>query len=60
MDDLVWTSHVTDNQGIHKTFILVVILWDRLEDFIEGEQQCPHFPCNLTKDIVRVNLPHSL
>jgi hypothetical protein len=35
-------------------------MWDRLEDFIKGEQQHSHFPCNFTKDIVHVNLPHFL
>ena len=60
MDDLVWTNHVTHGQGLHKTSMLAVILWDRLEDFIQGEQQHPHFPYKFTKGIVRVNLPHSL
>ena len=60
MDDLVWTNHVTHGQGIQKTSMLAVILWDRLEDFIQGVQQHLHFLCNFMKDIVRVNLPHSL
>lgn len=60
MDDLVWTNHVTQGQGIQKNSKLAVILWDRLQDFIQGEQQHPHFPCNFTKEIIRVNLPHSL
>lgn len=60
MDDLVWTNHVSQGQGIQKTSKLAVILWDRLEDFIKGEQQHPHFPCTFNKNIVRVNLPHSL
>ena len=60
MEDLVWTNHVTHGQGIHKTSLLATILWDRLDDFIKGEQQHPQFPCKFTKDIVRVNLPHSL
>ena len=60
MDDLVWTGHVTHGQGLHKTSMLAVILWDRLEDFIQGEQQHPHFPCKFTKEIVRVNQPHFL
>ena len=60
MDDLVWTNHVTQGQGTHKNSKLAVILWDRLQDFIQGEQQHPQFPCNFTKEIIRVNLPHSL
>jgi hypothetical protein len=60
MDDLVWTNHVSQEKGKQKTSMLVVILWDRLQDFIAGEQQHPQFPCNFTKEIVRVNLPHSL
>jgi hypothetical protein len=60
MDDLVWTNHISQGQGIHKTSMLAVILWDRLQDFITREQQHPQFPCNFTKEIVRVNLPHSL
>ena len=60
MNDLLWTNHVTHDQGIHKTSMLAVILWDRLEDFIKDEQQHPHFPCNFMKDTVCINLPHSL
>lgn len=60
MDDLVWTNHASQGQGIQKTSMLSVILWDRLEDFIKGEQQHPQFPCNFTKEIVRLNLPNSL
>ena len=36
MEDLVWTDHVTNGKGRHKGSRLVVILWDRLEDFISG------------------------
>lgn len=38
MDDLVWTNYMTNGYGIPKTSMLVVILWDRIEDFIKGEQ----------------------
>lgn len=60
MNDLVWTNHITQGQGKQKTSKLAVILWDRLEDFIKGEEEHPQFPCNFTKEIVRVNLPNSL
>ena len=60
MDDLVWTNHITQGQGKRKSSLLAIILWDRLNDFIKGEEQYPQFPCNFTKEIVRVNLPHSL
>ncbi len=60
MENLVWTNHVTHGKGLQKTSKLAVILWDRLEDFINGEQQHPEFPCTFNKTRVRVNLPHSL
>ena len=34
LEDLVWTNHVTNGKGLR----LVVILWDRLDDFISSEQ----------------------
>ena len=38
MEDLVWTNHVTTGKGRHKGSKMTFILWDRLEDFISGEQ----------------------
>ena len=60
MEDLVWTNHVTSGQGRYKSSKLAIILWDRLDDFIKGEEHHPHAPCKYTKEIVRVNLPNSL
>ena len=34
LEDLVWTDHVTNGKGSR----LVVILWDRLDNFISREQ----------------------
>ena len=36
MEALVWTYYVTNGKGKHKGSRLVVILWDRSEDFISG------------------------
>ena len=60
MEDLVWTDHVTKNKGKSKSSKLAIIFWDRLDDFIKGEQSHPDFPCKYTKETVRKNLPNSL
>lgn len=60
MKDLIWTDHVTCGKGKYKSSKLAIILWDRLDNFIKGEQNHPHFPCKYTKETMRVNLPNSL
>ena len=40
--------------------MFAIILWDRLDDFINEEQHNPQFPCKYTKDILGVNLLSSL
>ena len=44
MEDLVWTDHVTNGKGRHKASRLAVILWDRLKDFISGEEHHASLP----------------
>ena len=60
MQDLVWTDHVTNGKGKYKTSKIAVIFWDRLDDFIQGEQHHPLYPCKFTKETIRVNGPNSL
>jgi hypothetical protein len=60
MEDLVWTYHVTTGSGIHKSSKLVVILWERLDDFIFGEEHHPLYPCRFNVEVIRQNLPNSL
>ena len=60
MEDLVWTDHMTNGKGIQKTSKLAVILWDRLKDFISGEEHHPLYPCKFRAEVIRRNLPNSL
>lgn len=60
MEDLQWTNHVTNGKGRHKGSKLAVILWDRLHDFISGEQHHPLYPCKFRAEVIRRNLPNSL
>ena len=58
--DLEWTKHVTNGKGKYKNSMLAVIFWDRLPDFIQGEQHHPLYPCKFTKEIIRVTAANSL
>ena len=58
--NLAWTNHVTHGKGKYKTSMLAVIFWDRLHDFIQGEQHHPLYPCKFTKEIIRVTATNSL
>ena len=58
--DLEWTERVTHGKGKYKNSMLAVIFWDRLPDFIQGEQHHPLYPCRFTKDIIRVTAANSL
>ena len=60
MEDLVWTNHVTHGKGRHKGSRMSLILWDRLDDFISGEQHHPLYPCRFNAEVIRRNLPNSL
>ena len=50
--DMVWRDRVT-RKGKYKTSLLVVIYWDRLHDFIQGEQHHPLYPYKYTKESIR-------
>ena len=60
MENLVWTDHVTIGNGLHKGSKLVVILWERLDDSIYGEEHHPLYPCRFNAQVIRQNLPNSL
>ena len=60
MEDLTWTDHITHGKGRHKGSRMAYILWDRLEDFISGEQNHTLYPCRFNADVIRRNLPNSL
>ena len=60
MEDLVWTDHVTFGSGLHRGSKLVVVLWERLDDFISGEQHRPLYPYGFNVKVIRRNLPNSL
>ena len=58
--DLLWTDLVTNGKGKYRTSKVAKIFWDRLADFIQGEQHDPLYPCKFTKETLRVNGPNSL
>jgi hypothetical protein len=60
MEDLLWTDHVTYENGRHKPSRMALIPWDRLGDFISGEEHNPLYPCRFNHDVIRRNLPNSL
>ena len=60
MQHLLWTDLVTNGKGKYRTSKVAVIFWDRLPDFIQGEQHDPLYPCKFTKETLRVNGPNSL
>ena len=60
MEDLVWIDHITHGNGRHKGSRMALILWDRLDDFISGEQNHTLYPCRFNVEVIRRNLPNSL
>ena len=60
MEDLVWTNHITHGKGRHKGSRMALILWDRLDDFISGEQHHTLYSCRFNAEVIRRNLPNSL
>ena len=60
MEDLMWTDHVTIESGLLKNLKLVVILWERLDDFNSGEEHHSLYPCRFNAKGIRRNMPNSL
>ena len=60
MEDLLWTDHVTHGKGKHKPSRMALIPWERLGDFLSGEENNPLYPCKFNHDVIRRNLPNSL
>ena len=58
-EDLQWTQQVLFGNGCY-IINYVVIPWERLYDYIVGEQDNDIFLCKFTKKIVKKNLPNSL
>ncbi len=44
----MWSPHFTSGHGLYRVAKIIVIPWNRLEDFVEGEQNNPDFPCKFT------------
>jgi hypothetical protein len=60
--DIVWLPHVTSGNGLYIHVEIIVIPWERLEDFVEGEHNNEDFPCKFTrtKNYSRSSTPNSL
>jgi hypothetical protein len=49
-DHITWLLHVTSRHNFYKQIEIAVIPWDRLEDFVQGEQNNPEFFLQIYKD----------
>lgn len=58
--DLTWAPHVNVGRGVQKQVKVAVISWDRLNDFIEGEQTDPQFPTTFTREVMKKQAPATL
>ncbi len=47
--DIKWLPHVTTKHGFYNHTKTLVIPWDWLKDFVQGEQNYPKFPCKFTR-----------
>ncbi len=61
-NDFMWLPHLTNGHGLYKEVKIGVVPWNRLKDFVEGEQNNPNFPCKFTriKDHIRSSTPSML
>jgi hypothetical protein len=49
-EDVTWRKELHSGRGEHvKEVHTAIILWDRLEEFVEGEKTMCDFPCTLNK-----------
>jgi hypothetical protein len=49
-EDLRWTKQINSGRGgLGKGIYSAIIPWDRLEDFVEGEESVCDFPCILNR-----------
>jgi hypothetical protein len=44
-EDITWMRNTNSNGRLKKEVLHAIILWNRLEDFVEGESICQDFPC---------------
>jgi hypothetical protein len=50
-EDLKWTKYVHSGRGgVSKLVHTTIIRWNRLEDFVEGEETMRDFPCTLNRN----------
>jgi hypothetical protein len=54
-NDIMWLPHFTSGHGLYKEAKITVIPWNQLEDFVEGEQNNPNFPCKFTRTKNHIN-----
>jgi len=55
LNDIMWLPHFTSGHGLYKEAKTTVIPWNQLEDFVEGEQNNPKFPCKFTRTKNHIN-----
>ena len=50
-ENILWKPFLTQGGGHHRLNDLAVIPWGRLQDFVDGENNNPKFPCRFTKEM---------
>jgi hypothetical protein len=58
--DLTWEHFVTSGARHNVASEVAVVPWDRLQDFVDGEQSSKTYPCKFLKGITKRNPPGSL
>lgn len=58
--NLYWLPHRTIGKESYIDSQIVAIPWNRLEDFVQGEQQNPEFPCKFNRQVQWRNDPRML
>ena len=54
-EDILWRPLLTHGGGQRRLNDLAIISWERLQDFVDGENNNPEFPCRFTKETMERN-----
>ena len=53
--DILWRPILSHGCGYRRVNDVAVIPWERLHDFVDGENNNPEFPCRFTKEMLKIN-----
>ena len=54
-EDILWRPILSQGCGHRRLNDVAVIPWERLQDFVDGENNNPEFPCRFTKEMLKKN-----